>query len=131
MKPIKLVAVATVSALTLSLLTFSVQKSPSDSSSKKDSGSSSAGVVNASSTDESGQLTSSDQTPEIGQVTQEQPKPEDKIPAISTEAEYVNDEIIITFDENATEEEKEILHHLRMVGRYMNALLELRVEMEF
>ena len=116
MKPIKLVAVATVSALTLSLLTFSVQKSPSDSSSKKDSGSNSAGVVNASSTDESGQLTSSDQTPEIGQVTQEQPKPEDKIPAISTEAEYVNDEIIITFDENATEEEKQQARELIGAG---------------
>lgn len=29
------------------------------------------------------------------------------------------------------EEEKEILHHLRMIGRYINALLELRIEMEF
>lgn len=29
------------------------------------------------------------------------------------------------------EEEKEILHHLRMISRYINALLELRVEMEF
>ena len=107
MKPIKLVAAATVSALTLSLLTFSVQKSSSDSSSKKDSGSNSAGVVNASVNGESDQTASSDQAPEIGHVTQEQPKPEDKIPAISTEAEYVNDEIIITFDENATEEEKQ------------------------
>jgi hypothetical protein len=31
----------------------------------------------------------------------------------------------------AKEEEKEILHHLRMIGRYVNALLELRIEMEF
>ena len=31
----------------------------------------------------------------------------------------------------ANEEEKEIFHHLRMIGRYINALLELRIEMEF
>lgn len=30
-----------------------------------------------------------------------------------------------------TEEEKEILHHLRMISRYLNAVLELRIEMEF
>ncbi len=29
------------------------------------------------------------------------------------------------------EEEKEIFHHLRMIERYINALLELRIEMEF
>ena len=29
------------------------------------------------------------------------------------------------------EEEKEVLHHLRVVRRYLNALLELRIEMEF
>jgi len=29
------------------------------------------------------------------------------------------------------EEEKEIFHHLRMIGRYINALMELRIEMEF
>ncbi|MFA6022666.1 MAG: AbrB/MazE/SpoVT family DNA-binding domain-containing protein [Candidatus Pacearchaeota archaeon] len=32
---------------------------------------------------------------------------------------------------NAPEEEKEIFHHLRMINRYINALLELRIEMEF
>jgi phosphate uptake regulator len=31
----------------------------------------------------------------------------------------------------ATEIEKEIYHHLRMISRYINALLELRIEMEF
>ena len=31
----------------------------------------------------------------------------------------------------ATEDEKEIFHHLRMIGRYINSLLELRIEMEF
>lgn len=31
----------------------------------------------------------------------------------------------------ASEEEKEIYHHLRMIERYLNALLELRIEMEF
>ncbi len=31
----------------------------------------------------------------------------------------------------ATEHEKEIYHHLRIIGRYINALLELRIEMEF
>jgi phosphate uptake regulator len=31
----------------------------------------------------------------------------------------------------ASEEEKEIFHHLRMIGKYLNALSELRIEMEF
>ena len=31
----------------------------------------------------------------------------------------------------ANEDEKEVYHHLRMIGRYINALLELRIEMEF
>jgi len=31
----------------------------------------------------------------------------------------------------ATEAEKEIYHHLRIINRYLNALLELRIEMEF
>jgi len=31
----------------------------------------------------------------------------------------------------ATEDEKEIFHHLRVIGRYINALLELRIEMEY
>lgn len=108
MKPIKLVAVATVSALTLSLLAFSEHRPSRDSAvSPKDSASSSVEVTNASVTEQSDQTASSEQVPEIGQVTQEQPKPEDKIPAISTDAEFVKDEIIITFDENATEEEKQ------------------------
>jgi phosphate uptake regulator len=29
------------------------------------------------------------------------------------------------------DEEKEIFHHLRLIGRYINALVELRIEMEF
>lgn len=33
--------------------------------------------------------------------------------------------------EKTTEEEKEIIHHLRMISRYYNALMELRIEMEF
>lgn len=31
----------------------------------------------------------------------------------------------------ASEDEKEIFHHLRMVGKYLNSLSELRIEMEF
>jgi len=31
----------------------------------------------------------------------------------------------------ATESEKEIFHHLRMIGRYINSLMELRIEMEY
>ena len=32
---------------------------------------------------------------------------------------------------DAGDEEKEIYHHLRMISRFINALLELRIEMEF
>lgn len=32
---------------------------------------------------------------------------------------------------NSSEAEKEIFHHLRIIGRYINALVELRIEMEF
>jgi phosphate uptake regulator len=32
---------------------------------------------------------------------------------------------------STSDEEKEIFHHLRMIGRYLNALAELRIEMEF
>jgi phosphate uptake regulator len=35
------------------------------------------------------------------------------------------------FYEKTTEEEKEILHHLRMISRFFNSLMELRIEMEF
>ncbi len=35
------------------------------------------------------------------------------------------------FYEKTTEEEKEILHHLRMISRFFNALMELRIQMEF
>ncbi len=31
----------------------------------------------------------------------------------------------------SSEDEKEVYHHLRVIGRYVNALLELRVEMEY
>jgi phosphate uptake regulator len=31
----------------------------------------------------------------------------------------------------ASEDEKEVYHHLRIIGRYINALTELRIEMEF
>jgi bifunctional DNA-binding transcriptional regulator/antitoxin component of YhaV-PrlF toxin-antitoxin module len=31
----------------------------------------------------------------------------------------------------ASEDEKEVFHHLRIIGRYLNCLLELRIEMEF
>jgi len=31
----------------------------------------------------------------------------------------------------ANEDEKEIFHHLRMIGRYINSLMELRIEMEY
>lgn len=108
MKQSKLVGLATISALTLSLLTFSQHRTSSDSAdASKGSAPTAAEVTNASVTGDTGQATSTEQANPIGQVTQEQPKPEDKIPAISTEADYVNDEIIITFNENATEKEKQ------------------------
>jgi len=31
----------------------------------------------------------------------------------------------------ANEDEKEVFHHLRIIGRYLNSLMELRIEMEF
>lgn len=31
----------------------------------------------------------------------------------------------------ASEDEKEVFHHLRMIGRYINSLMELRIEMEY
>jgi len=31
----------------------------------------------------------------------------------------------------SNEDEKEVFHHLRVIGRYINALIELRIEMEF
>jgi phosphate uptake regulator len=36
-----------------------------------------------------------------------------------------------TIYKKSSEEEKEIYHHLRVIGRYINALVELRIEMEF
>jgi len=36
-----------------------------------------------------------------------------------------------TYKKSKTEEEKEILHHLRMISRLINSILELRIEMEF
>lgn len=36
-----------------------------------------------------------------------------------------------SFYKKATEEEKEVFHHLRMISKYVNALLELRIAMEF
>jgi len=41
---------------------------------------------------------------------------------------YMN---IPTLYKKSNEDEKEIYHHLRMIQRYINALVELRVEMEF
>jgi phosphate uptake regulator len=38
---------------------------------------------------------------------------------------------IMDIYKKASENEKEIYHHLRMINRYMNALLELRIEIEF
>lgn len=35
------------------------------------------------------------------------------------------------FYKGTTDAEKEIFHHLRLIGRYINALVELRIEMEF
>lgn len=35
------------------------------------------------------------------------------------------------YKKTKTEHEKEIFHHLRMIAKYINALLELRIEMEF
>ncbi len=39
--------------------------------------------------------------------------------------------LVPTIYKKADEEEKEIYHHLRMISRYINALLELRIEMQF
>ncbi len=38
---------------------------------------------------------------------------------------------IPTLYKKSNEEEKEIYHHLRMISRYINSILELRIEMEF
>ncbi|HPD82004.1 MAG TPA: hypothetical protein PK357_02795 [Candidatus Pacearchaeota archaeon] len=36
-----------------------------------------------------------------------------------------------TMYKKANEDEKEIFHHLRMIGKYINSLMELRIEMEY
>ena len=41
---------------------------------------------------------------------------------------YLNTE---KFYENTNEHEKEIIHHFRMIIRYFNGLMELRLEMEY
>lgn len=46
----------------------------------------------------------------------------------------IDQKIYFSFREiykKASEEEKEIFHHLRIIGRYINALNELKIEMEF
>jgi len=46
----------------------------------------------------------------------------------------IDTEIYLNIDKlykKATEEEKEVIHHLRVISRYYNALMELRIEMEF
>ena len=40
-------------------------------------------------------------------------------------------EVLKIYKKTKNEEEKEIFHHLRIISRYINALLELRIEMEF
>jgi len=39
--------------------------------------------------------------------------------------------ILKMYKKSKTEEEKEIFHHFRVITRYLNALMELRIEMEF
>lgn len=40
-------------------------------------------------------------------------------------------EVKEVYKKKISEQEKEIFHHLRVIARYINALLELRIEMEF
>ncbi len=40
-------------------------------------------------------------------------------------------DILRMYKKSKTEEEKEIFHHFRVITRYLNALMELRIEMEY
>lgn len=84
MKPTRIVAFVTTCALSVSLLTHSNLRPVGKDSSSGTSASSGAVAVNAEVTNDANieNSNSRDQAPEIGQVTQEQPKPEDKIPAM-------------------------------------------------
>jgi len=55
----------------------------------------------------------------------------EKIKELSTidKERYFN--ILKMYKKVKTEEEKEVFHHFRMITRYINALVELRIEMEF
>lgn len=54
----------------------------------------------------------------------------EKVKRISELDQKIYQEVPIMY-KKANEDEKEIFHHLRMIGKYINALMELRIEMEY
>jgi phosphate uptake regulator len=55
---------------------------------------------------------------------------EEKIKKISELDQKTYLEVPIMY-KKANEDEKEVFHHLRMIGKYINSLMELRIEMEY
>jgi len=55
---------------------------------------------------------------------------EEKVKRISELDQKIYLEVPIMY-KKANEEEKEVFHHLRMISRYINSLMELRIEMEY
>jgi phosphate uptake regulator len=55
---------------------------------------------------------------------------EEKVRKISELDQRIYQEVPIMY-KKTNEDEKEIFHHLRMIGKYLNSLMELRIEMEY
>ncbi len=55
---------------------------------------------------------------------------EDKVKKISELDQKIYLNVPIMY-KKANEDEKEVFHHLRMIGKYINSLMELRIEMEY
>jgi hypothetical protein len=55
---------------------------------------------------------------------------EEKVRKISELDQTIYREVPAVY-KKANEDEKEIFHHLRMIGKYINSLMELRIEMEY
>jgi hypothetical protein len=55
---------------------------------------------------------------------------EEKVRKISELDQIIYREVPAVY-KKANEDEKEIFHHLRMIGKYINSLMELRIEMEY
>jgi phosphate uptake regulator len=54
----------------------------------------------------------------------------EKVKRISELDQKMYQEVPVMY-KKANEDEKEVFHHLRMIGRYINSLMELRIEMEY